>query len=59
MEENKPAVLSRILAEAEVKCKVIIGENLSYEDERINEGNPIEFLNEDYSALSIFIVNRG
>lgn len=57
--ENNPAALCKILSEAEVKCKVIIGENLSYDDERINEGNPIEFLNKDYSALSIFIVNRG
>ncbi|OOM80454.1 precorrin-6y C5,15-methyltransferase (decarboxylating) subunit CbiE [Clostridium sp. BL-8] len=57
--ENNPTVLCKILSEAEVKCKVIIGENLSYDDERINEGNPMEFLNKDYSALSIFIVNRG
>ena len=54
--ENNPAMLCKMLYEAEIKCKVIIGENLSYEDEIISEGNPEEFLNTTYSPLSIFIV---
>ena len=54
--ENNPAILCKMLYEAEIKCKVIIGENLSYEDEIISEGNPEEFLNIIYSPLSIFIV---
>ena len=57
--DNNPAVLSKILQEAEIKCKVIIGENLSYEDEIISEGSPVEFLNENYSPLSIFIVDKS
>ena len=56
--ENNPAVLCKTLHEAEIDCKVIIGENLSYKDEIIREGCPEEFLNENYSPLSIFIVNR-
>ena len=56
--ENNPVVLCKILYEAEIKCKVIIGENLSYKDEIISEGSPEEFLNENYSPLSIFIVER-
>jgi len=57
--DNNPAVLSKILQEAEIKCKVIIGENLSYEDEIISEGNPEEFINTTFSPLSIFIVDKG
>ena len=57
--ENNPAMLCEILHEAKVKCKVIIGENLSYEDEIISEGNPEEFLNATYSPLSIFIVDKN
>lgn len=54
--ENNPAVLSGILNNARVDCKIIIGENLSYEDEIISEGKPEEFLNKEFSPLSIFIV---
>lgn len=56
--KNNPSVLCKILHESEIKCKVIIGENLSYEDEIISEGSPKEFLNENYSPLSIFIVHK-
>ena len=57
--ENNPAMLCKILHEAEIKCKVIIGENLSYENEIISEGSPVEFLNRTYSSLSIFVVNKS
>jgi cobalt-precorrin-7 (C5)-methyltransferase len=43
---------------SEINCKVIIGENLSYEDEIISEGSPEEFLNTTFSPLSIFIVEK-
>lgn len=56
--ENNPGVLCKILYEAKVSCRVIIGENLSYEDETISEGSPIDFINKTYSSLSIFIVER-
>ena len=56
--ENNPATLCRVLEEAKVKCKVIIGENLSYEDEVITIGSPSEFLNKEFSILSILIVDR-
>jgi len=57
--ENNPSVLCKTLHDAEIKCKVIIGENLSYEDEIISEGSPIEFLNAIYSPLSIFVVDKN
>jgi cobalt-precorrin-7 (C5)-methyltransferase len=57
--DNNPAVLSKILHEAEIKCKVIVGENLSYEDEIISEGEPKKFLNANFSPLSIYIVSKS
>jgi cobalt-precorrin-7 (C5)-methyltransferase len=56
--ENNPAELCKMLQEAKVLCKVIIGENLSYEDEIINAGAPIEFLNKTFSPLCILIVDK-
>jgi cobalt-precorrin-7 (C5)-methyltransferase len=57
--ENNPSALCKILYEAKVKCKVIIGENLSYENETISEGSPAEFLSKTYNSLSIFIVDKN
>lgn len=57
--ENNPSVLCRLLCEADIKCKVIIGENLSYENELISEGSPENFINETHSSLSIFIVEKN
>ena len=56
--ENNPTKLCETLHEAKINCKVIIGENLSYEDEIISEGSPEEFLNTTFSPLSIFIVEK-
>ncbi len=56
--ENNASALCKILHEAKIKCKVIIGENLSYEDEIISEGIPTEFINKNCSSLSIFIVYK-
>ncbi|MVX63479.1 precorrin-6y C5,15-methyltransferase (decarboxylating) subunit CbiE [Clostridium chromiireducens] len=56
--DNNPAILCKSLNDKKIKCKVLIGENLSYEDEIINEGNPIDFISKSFNPLSIFIVNR-
>ena len=34
---------------------MIIGEHLSYENERILQGKPIEFINEEVSDMAILI----
>jgi len=57
--ENNPTKLCETLHEAKINCKVIIGENLSYEDEIISEGSPKEFLDRTFSPLSIFIVYKS
>jgi cobalt-precorrin-7 (C5)-methyltransferase len=56
--DNNPAVLCKILYEAEINCKVIIGEDLSYENEMISIGIPEEFLSKTCSSLNIFIVEN-
>lgn len=56
--ENNPAMLCEILHKEKVRCKVVIGENLSYEDESITNGTPEEFMNKKYDSLSVFIVDR-
>lgn len=56
--ENNPAVLCEKLCTAEMNCRVIIGENLSYEDEVISEGSPKEFVDKEFSSLSVFIVQN-
>ncbi|WP_026887181.1 precorrin-6y C5,15-methyltransferase (decarboxylating) subunit CbiE [Clostridium beijerinckii] len=57
--ENNPAMLCGILHEEKVRCKVVIGENLSYEDEVITNGKPEEFMNKAYDSLSVFIVDKA
>ena len=56
--ENTPRELCRKLYNENIKCEVVIGENLSYEDEVITIGIPIDLMKNDYSKLSIFIVRR-
>ena len=56
--ENNPAVLCRILCEKNIPCRVVIGENLSYDDEVISQGKPYELMDKEFSDLNIFIVHR-
>lgn len=56
--ENSPTALCKVLEEAKIECKVIIGENLSYENEAISIGSPSEFLDREFGILSILIVDR-
>ncbi len=56
--ENNPCALCRILDEEDIPCSVVIGENLSYDDEVISMGEPHEFIDRDFSELNIFIVYK-
>lgn len=55
--ENNPAVLCNKIVEADIKAEVIIGENLSYEDEKILIGKPSDFINEQFNGLNILVIN--
>lgn len=57
--KNNSAALCNLLYENKINCKVIIGENLSYENEKVLEGLPEEFLNEEISSMSILVVERN
>ncbi|MDO5038441.1 precorrin-6y C5,15-methyltransferase (decarboxylating) subunit CbiE [Clostridium sp.] len=55
---NTPKKLCNLLSENEVCSKVYIGENLSYEDEKITIGNPNDLKNGDYDKLSVIIIEH-
>lgn len=55
---NSPSKLCVRLMEENIRCKVTIGENLSYEDERIEEGNPSCFVRNSFSGLSIIVIEN-
>ncbi len=54
--KNTPKSLCEILIKNNIDCTVIVGENLSYNDERIVRGNPKEILNYEFSNLSVMMV---
>lgn len=56
--KNNSAFLCKLLNENNIECTVIIGEHLSYENERILQGKPIEFINEEVSDIAILIVEK-
>ncbi|MBX7394104.1 precorrin-6y C5,15-methyltransferase (decarboxylating) subunit CbiE [Clostridium chauvoei] len=55
---NTPKVLCKRLIENNISSKVIVGENLSYDDERIFYDFPASLLEEEFGDLIIFIVER-
>ena len=56
--KNNSAFLCKLLNENNIECTVIIGEHLSYENERILQGEPSDFLNEEVSDMAILIVEK-
>ncbi|MEN8075946.1 precorrin-6y C5,15-methyltransferase (decarboxylating) subunit CbiE [Clostridioides difficile] len=56
--KNNAAFLCKLLSENNINCKVVIGEYLSYKNERILEGNPKDFINEDFSDMTILVVEN-
>lgn len=56
--ENSPNYLCETLVENNIIGRVYVGENLSYEDERIIEGTPEEIALNNFKSLSVFIFER-
>lgn len=56
--ENNPQKLCRMLVESGINCRVTIGENLSYADERIYIGKPEEFMSKEFEELNIIIIEK-
>lgn len=55
---NNPSKLCEILYENNIVSKVIIGENLSYDDEKISIGIPEKLKDEKYELLSVIIIEK-
>ena len=55
---NNPSSLCRILYENNIDARVIVGENLSYDDEKISIGTPKELMNNRYELLSVVIIEK-
>lgn len=56
--KNNPSYLCEKLIENKVNCKVIVGENLSYKEERIIEDFPGNVVGTEFTNLSVFIVEK-
>lgn len=55
---NTPQVMCRRLIKEEIKVTIYIGENLSYEDERITIGNPEQFVQGKFDNLTVVVIEK-
>jgi len=51
-------ICGKLIKNSLEKVTVYIGENLSYPDEKISEGEPIKFVNEKFSHLSLVYIEN-
>lgn len=58
-DKNNPTYLCEKLIENDIKCRVIVGEKLSYDDERIIDEIPENIVGSTFSNLSIFLVEKN
>lgn len=56
--KNSPKVLANKLFKENIGCNIWVGENLSYEDEKITVGTPEEIMEKEFSSLSVFVVEE-
>lgn len=56
---QNPAYICTRLLEIKGDYTVYIGENLSYDDERITKGKPADLQNKSWSDLSVVVVERN
>lgn len=55
---NNPTKLAKQLHDENIECTIYVGENLSYEDEKITIGSPKEVALKEFSELNIMVVER-
>ena len=55
---NNPTKLAKQLHYENIECTIYVGENLSYEDEKITIGSPKEIEAKEFSELNIMVVER-
>lgn len=56
---NSPNILCKKLLDSNIDAKVYIGENLSYEDEKISIGSSEEFIYNEFSELAVIIIENS
>ncbi len=56
---NFPGNICNRLLENSMHPKVYIGENLSYEEEKIYEGYPEDFVNKDFNELNVVLIENN
>lgn len=56
--KNSPRALAEKLFKENINCTIWVGENLSYEDEKITVGTPEEIMKKEFSSLSVFVVEE-
>ncbi|MBC2582906.1 precorrin-6y C5,15-methyltransferase (decarboxylating) subunit CbiE [Clostridium sp. DJ247] len=57
--KHSPSYLSRILEENNINANIYVGENLSYEDEKITIGNIEKIKHMSFSELCVVVIDRG
>jgi cobalt-precorrin-7 (C5)-methyltransferase len=55
---HTPGFICSCLSEAKLKVVIYVGEDLSYEDEKITIGEPEKFINTNFSELNLVIIER-
>lgn len=56
--KNTPQVICRKLNKAELNVMMYIGENLSYEDEKISFGKQNQFIDKKFSDLTVVVIDN-
>lgn len=55
---HTPGFICSCLSQAKLKTVVYVGENLSYQDEKITIGEPEKFINTNFNELNVVIIER-
>ena len=55
---HTPGFICSCLIQAKLNALIYVGENLSYEDEKITIGEPEKFINTNFSELCVVIIER-
>ncbi|WP_242950593.1 precorrin-6y C5,15-methyltransferase (decarboxylating) subunit CbiE [Clostridium acidisoli] len=56
--KNTPDIMCKNLVKANIKAHVYIGENLSYEDEKISCGEAFEFIDKKFKELTVVVIEN-
>lgn len=56
--KHSPSYMCRVLEEKNIKANIFVGEDLSYEDERITEGSIDKITNMEFSTLCVIVIEN-